>query len=188
MRSWKTGCSCFSQPKILSSFRLHGTSYRYLNPMHWKSHFSFSSSVSLLIFLMPTQLSNNSASTIKAFLLISVFILGIPETAWYSDQEPRFQGSFLAGLFFSWHKLELSGKMNLNWKHDSIRFTYRQVCSAFSQLMIDVGGAFPGHMVLNYKKAVNITPSWFLFQFLLSGFCLEFLPWLLSLINSGMKM
>lgn len=98
------------------------------------------------------------------------------------------------GILFSVFKPESLGKGNLNWVNISIRFAYSQVSGTVSWLIIDVGGPInmdgdnPRKVVLGCirkqaeqvmkNESVNRIPVWLLLQFLHSGYCLEFLPWL----------
>lgn len=42
-----------------------------------------------------------------------------------------FPQSFLVVFLWTWHKLDISRKRNLNWKTSSIKLAYRWICQTF---------------------------------------------------------
>ena len=104
----------------------------------------------------------------------------------------------MVGFSYTWHKLELSWKRNINPSHASIQTT----CSKpeeFSWLVISMGvsrlsgGCIsweggPGYIKKEPEqsirsKPVNNTPPWILLSVLPTGSCLEFLPWIPSVLH-----
>lgn len=97
---------------------------------------------------------------------------------WPSQSSPltnRYPDFFLA----TWHELELSEQRNLSWKHDSIRIPASNSILAFSWMPY-------WEQVMGNKMEISTT-SQPLLRFQPPHSCLQFLRWLSSVMECGLR-